>query len=392
VLRLKDVDAAESAAIKKQGVMTFHAAGCTGHFGRHIPKVKVAEAMARQIAEPRSFGGDRRALAPSFFFHLGDVVYKDDDRTDPQRADQQKLFNEHFYSPYAGYGRNIFAIAGNHDGKDSPHPEKSAIQHFLKNFCDSLRSPSTDNLANGRLTMVQPYPYWALKTPLAHIVGLYTNDINGGQLDDPAGHGHLQYEWLVKTLTAIRDGADGRAVLLALHYPPYSAAANFLQRGNPNLGPTPRPHKLRPLGTILQKAFQESRQHPDAILSAHAHLYQRITYTYADGRQIPYLIAGSGGHAPVESLAQSCDDAPGVAPMTPCPVVLPPGLVLPVGDSAQLVAYNNQDFGFLRVTLHRKKRIMIGEFFAVYSEERDSAALPALYDTFTLDLETHTVA
>ena len=47
---------------------------------------------------------------------------------------------------------------------------------------------------------------------------------------------------------------------------------------------------------ILHRAFHVTQQYPDAVISAHAHLYQRITYTLGGGRQIPYIIAGSGGH------------------------------------------------------------------------------------------------
>jgi hypothetical protein len=391
MLRLKDVDADESAAVKRRGVMTFHLTGCTGHFGRPVPQAKVAAAMARQIDEPYCFGGTKHAVAPSFFYHLGDIVYKDEDKTDEERANQQKLYNEHFYTPYSGYGRNIFAIAGNHDGKDSKHLEKSAIRHFLRNFCDSARNPSPDDQSSGRLTMIEPYPYWLLRTPLAYFVGLYANDINAGQLDDPTADARPQYDWLVQTLKAIRKEKDGRPVFVAVHYPPYSAAANFPQRGDPNLGPTRWGKKLRPLAAILEEAYEESGQYPDAVFSAHAHLYQRITYTHDGGRQIPYLIVGSGGHAPIESLAHSCEGEPGVAPATPCETVLPDGLTLPTGAQALLMAYNHLDFGFLRLTLDAGKKHLMGEFFAAFSESRDSARLPKLSDSFCLDLREHRV-
>src|SRR5262249_15527566 len=112
LLRLKDVDADEARAVKERRVMTFHTTGCTGHFQDHVPETRVAAAMARQIADPHCFGGDEAAVAPSFFLHLGDIVYKGED-TDAQAKDQHKLFNEHFFAPYAGYARNIFALAGN---------------------------------------------------------------------------------------------------------------------------------------------------------------------------------------------------------------------------------------------------------------------------------------
>ena len=69
--------------------------------------------------------------------------------------------------------------------------------------------------------------------------------------------------------------------------------------------------------------------------------------------------------------------------------MLPPGLTLPDGDRAQLIAYNDRDFGFVRVTLDQKRKIMQGEFFAAYSDFRGTGGLPALSDSFTLDLDKH---
>ncbi len=237
--------------------------------------------------------------------------------------------------------------------------------------------------------MVQPYPYWLFSTPLAYIVGLYANDINGGQLDDPEGDESPQYDWLVDTLKTVRKCDDGRAVFVAIHYPPYSAAANFHERGDPNLGPTPRPHPLEPLAMILRRAYRESKQYPDAVFSAHAHHYQRITYTCADGRQIPHLVVGCGGHGPIERLVDDCAGAAECPPTLPAEVVLPPGLTLPDGDRAQLIAYNDQDFGFVRVTLDQKQKVMQGEYYAAYSDVRGTGGLPALADSFTLDLDKH---
>lgn len=391
LLALKDIDADQSHTIKEQGVMSFHAVGCSGHFGKPAPAARVVEAMAQQIREPHRFGGNAGAAPASFFFHLGDLVYKGDNRDDPEEKDQRLLFKEHFFDQYAGYPRCIFAVPGNHDGKDSKHLEHSPIRHYLQTFCDSKRRQSPDDPAGRRLSMTQPYPYWVLKTPVAYIVGLYANDVNAGQLDDPAGTDRPQYGWLVQTLRDIRHAADGRAVLLAVHYPPYSGAANFRERGDPNLGPTPRRGPCNPLGMLLQQAYRDSKQYPDAVLSAHAHHYERITYTHADGRQIPYLIAGCGGHSPVESITTTCDKQHGPVVATPAEVVLPPGLVIPLGDRAQLVAFNDEDFGFLRLTIDANKKTLSGEFFAAFSEMHDPSCLPALADSFVLDLQTHRI-
>lgn len=154
--------------------------------------------------------------------------------------------------------------------------------------------------------MIQPYPYWTLETPVAYIVGLDTNDVDGGLLDDPQQNDEPQYDWLVATLQTIKAAQDGKRLVLAVHYPPYSGAANFIQRGDPNLGPTPRRNPgaglLQPLAVTLQHAYQQAGIYPDLVISAHAHLYQRITYTYTGGHQIPYLICGASGHWPTENM------------------------------------------------------------------------------------------
>lgn len=176
--------------------------------------------------------------------------------------------------------------------------------------------------------------------------------------------------------------APRKAILLAVHYPPYSGAANFVQRGDPTLGPT-NADNAWPLGTVLQDAFAVSGQRPDAVLSAHAHLYQRLTYRHADGWEVPYIIAGSGGHAPVENLWLECSGQmrPRLAP--PFDAVLPPGLTLPAGESVQVVAYDDQSCGFMRLTVGAGT--LQGEFFTA------GAGTPALADSFCLALDTHRI-
>ena len=138
------------------------------------------------------------------------------------------------------------------------------------------------------------------------------------------------------------------AVFIVIHYPPYSAAANFPgSRGDPNLGPTPRPRRLDPLATILQRAYHESQQYPHAVFSAHAHHYERITYTRACGRHIPHIIVGTGGHGPIEPLTRPCEANAKANRRRPCPPIsrCQSGSRCPDGDSAKLVAYNDRNFG-----------------------------------------------
>jgi acid phosphatase type 7 len=406
-LKLKEVDEAASQAIKDRNVMTFHAVGCTGCHADQQATGRVAAAMAVQVHHPQRFGGSATAVPASFMYHLGDVVYKKDKDTAGDQSptadiekhhDFAQLYDTQFYGPYAVYTTPIFAIAGNHDGKNQD-PEgpnrKSGIHHFLKNFCGLKDNDPSDNMSSGRAPMTQPYPYWLLQTPLAYFIGLYTNVNNAGQLDNPVENARPQYDWLVQSLKDIKTAGDGRAVFLMAHYPAYSAAMNFKERGDPNLGPTPRsPGKsLEPLGVLLQQAFRESGQFPDAVFSAHAHHYQRLTCTYADGRQIPFLIAGGGGHSPVEKLAKPClkkDQDAALSGARP-PVVFPDGMKMPVGAGVELTAFNEEDFGFLRITVDGNKRRLTGEYFSASGLSSSAVQLPALTDSFTLDLASHTM-
>lgn len=389
-LRLKEVSPDESHGIKQRGVMSFHSLGCSGYYLNQEPGRRVAAAMAAQIGQPGIYGGVPDATTASFLYHLGDISYKDEDPSNPAAKDQATIYNAQFYAQYAAYQRDIFAIPGNHDGKASGHDNKSAIAHFVQNFCDPHRGLSPDNKTDHRKAMCQPYPYWRLETPVASIIGLYSNDINGGQLDDPMSDDSPQYRWLVKTLSDIKitQNEEPKALVLALHYPPYSGTANFRERGDPNLGPTQRRGPVKPLAIILQQAYREANLYPDLVLSAHAHLYQRVTYQQTDGRQIPHLIIGSGGHPPIEPLFETCTKTLLERKPPPFDLVLPAGLALPDGDSAQVVAYNDTDFGFTRITIDLNTHKLTGEFFAVLRSGQSGTETPRVADSFVLDLAT----
>jgi hypothetical protein len=78
-------------------------------------------------------------------------------------------------------------------------------------------------------------------------------------------------------------------------------------------------------------------------------------------------------------------------PSVPFDVILPPGLALPKGDSVKVLSYNDDDFGFLRLTVDKNQKIVIGEFFSVYNESNPTSAFPVLSDSFVLRLEKHTI-
>jgi hypothetical protein len=388
-LRLKDVHRREARRIKAAGAMTFHVVGCTGNFNDHVPQQSVARVMAAQVRGRGAVGCDDPIIQrASFLYHLGDVVYKDEDILDEERADQCEMYNTQFFQPYTSYNRRIFAIAGNHDGKHTHEKSTSAIDHFLLNFCSKRSGRTFDNQTDRRCAMRQPYPYWLLSTPQAYILGLYSNIANGGILDNPASpEAQPQYRWLVDQLDAMRRRnarrVQPRPILLAVHYPPFSGACNFTQRGDPTLGPSHAIH-TRPLAAVLRQAFEESGQRPDVVFSAHAHLYQRLTYHYADGCELPYIVAGSGGHGPVESLWEKCGKGRAPRRRPPFDVALPTGMTLPAGEAVRLVAYNDTSFGFLRITISGS--ILLGEFFTT---DGNGGHVTTLSDSFRLDLAAH---
>jgi hypothetical protein len=406
-LKLGDLDPDAHQAVVAAGALTFHLVGCSGDSADPDALNALAAAMAAQAHAPGTLGTSLRGAQPAaFLFHLGDITYKPDKPTTGTGKvdkDQDDLYQQQFFAPFASYPRRIVAIAGNHDGKDAGHDKHSAIQHFLATFCAPTGSAARGSGATQRPPVPQPYVYWRLTTPFAYVIGLYANIANGGVLDDPNDPAHTpQYDWLVAQLRDVKarneKNTPQKAVLLAVHYPPYSGAANFLQRGDPALVrteageavPHTAPAAPPPLAARLEQAFAESGQFPDLVVSAHAHLYQRLTSQYTDGRQVPYLIAGSGGHMEVENMWALCAGGTGTSRELPFDAVLPHGLSLLPGQRVQVVSYwdatRGGDYGFLRLTITPgPPRMLHGEFFTAYPNPL------ALRDAFELDLETHRV-
>lgn len=119
----------------------------------------------------------------------------------------------------------------------------------------------------------------------------------------------------------------------------------------------------------LQQAFKDSGQRPDAIFSAHAHLFERVNYKFANKAEMPCLIAGCGGHSPLEELFKACDGTKQDAQKPPFDVVKPGSFQFPAGDSAKVEYYDDGDkgahFGYLKVTLDATKRSATIDFMGV---------------------------
>src|SRR5205085_12067415 len=94
--------------------------------------------------------------------------------------------------------------------------------------------------------------------------------------------GDEQLEFMTDELARLKPArANGeRAIVIACHHPPVSADS----KSGGTTG----------LANDIDAACRSAGIWPDAVLSGHAHLYQRYTRA-VDGREIPYVVSGSGG-------------------------------------------------------------------------------------------------
>jgi Calcineurin-like phosphoesterase len=290
---LADVLEAEFlAAITAAKKIGFHAVGDTGaakvnSFQTAAQAIEheasVADAMVRDVHT----GG---ATGPAFFFHLGDVVYN---------FGEGQYYYDQFYEPFRAYDRPIFAIPGNHDGMvfgDQPDlPQIPTLTAFLRNFCAERPGASPDAGSVVRSTMDQPGVYFTLDAPFVSIVGLYTNVLESpGVISSQNGRypvlaGDQQLHFLQAELARLAPArkAGQRAVVVACHHPPASVDAGHGGGSG--------------LARDIDNASRAAGFWPDAVLSGHAHLYQRFTRR-VDGREIPYIVAGSGGFAATQPI------------------------------------------------------------------------------------------
>jgi hypothetical protein len=272
-------------AIQTAKKIIFHAVGDTGAAKVNIHQT-AATALANEARVADAMADDVRAGgpdAPAFLFHLGDIVYN---------FGEGEYYYDQFYEPFRAYDRPIFAIPGNHDGMvygDAPdRPKVETLVAFLRNFCAAQPGTSPDAGGLVRSTMTQPGVYFTLDTPLVSIIGLYSNVLDGpGVISSQGGHypiGDEQVAFLKSELTRLKPdrAARKRAVVLAVHHPPVSADSKH--------GGTTG------LASDIDTACRGAGMWPDAVISGHAHLYQRFARR-VDGREIPYVVAGSGGFA-----------------------------------------------------------------------------------------------
>ena len=337
---------ADIQKIEDAGVLVMHTVGDTGDYrGRQKDFVS-----AMMTADAENAADTKK---PAIFYHLGDIVYF---------AGDIDMYGDNFYETYRLYPPLIVSIPGNHDCQpDDPqdgdvHPNKYPLDGWVKNFMSSdptqLGSLKT---GAGRTQMDLPNVFWTFTTPLATIIGLFSNvgenesEIHQDQLD-----------WFTSELRA---ADQNLALIVAVHHPPFSGDTE-------HAGSTA-------VYRSLFDSFAAANRYPHLILSGHVHNYQRFTHTLAEAGgqgQIACVVAGAGGYTRLGKLHK----INGQYPQTP----------LNLGTTLRLEGYDHDNFGVLRLEI--SKTAIKGTYLsAPYSTAEDPVAQTA--DSFSIDLEERTV-
>ena len=276
--------------------MIFHVVGDSGgvvdgEFQNHV---------AEQMVKQSSAGGPNE---PQFCYHVGDVVYFTGMHDD---------YYQQFYEPYAQYTPPIFAIPGNHDGEVDDPTAQTSLDGWVAYFMQE--KPDVDPIAKDapRVGLNLPNVYWTLLTPLATIVGMYTNVPEGGSIDS------VQQQWLTNEFaTAPAD----RPLILALHHPIYSF--DVFHSGSSRMA------------DALENAIRDTGRVPNIVLTGHVHDYQRIEKTIAPNQPTPFIVCGHGGYHNLHAIHSK------------------PGDVAP--DSGAVLKYGaDKVWGFMTLTIDSK--------------------------------------
>ena len=319
------------AAIQQAGQIVFHSAGDTG--ATRGPKTE-NEVVDKMLAD---FTGEDDSSLPQFFYNLGDIVYS---------FGEHKYYYDQFYDAYRNYPAPIFAIPGNHDGIVLPPPAgtgnpSDSLSAFLANFCAPGFAHSPDAVGLSRTTMIQPGVYFTLEAPFVRILGIYSNmlenpgvisstvDPSSGQAKFP-NLSDVQLDYLTAAFSRIKKEKYAGAVLLAVHHPPYAFGKHS---GSLVM--------LKEIDAICAKVGVW----PHAVLSGHAHNFQRFTRAIGT-RQIPFYVIGNGGHG-LSRLSK------GAVLRTPqsMPIFAQPEQK----DAVTFENYDDKSYGYLRILINAQQ-------------------------------------
>jgi Calcineurin-like phosphoesterase len=335
--------AAKEAAIQAAGQIVFHSAGDTGSVKGPTTQSLVADKMVSDFTEANP------ADVPSFFFHLGDVVYY---------FGEGAYYYDQFYEPYRSYPAPIVAIAGNHDGVVYASDPAPTLQAFLNNFCSATPVVTPDAGGLSRTAMIQPGVYFTFDAPFVRILGLYSNVLEDpGVISDENGSNttldNRQIAFLTAALERVKSDNFTGAVIVAVHHPPFT--------GGTDHGGSPK------MLADIDSACTAAGFWPHAVFSGHSHNYQRYTRT-VNNIQTPYLVVGCGGHSPLSKMSGTY--------RTP----------YKVDDTLTLNSYDVTDYGYLRVVVDTENLTI------EFHPETDGGTTKTPNDVVTVNLSTRAIS
>ncbi len=344
--------AAVEASITASGQIVFHCVGDTGNVKSTGPQDAVSDKMMADFDDMQARD------TPQFFFHLGDVIYN---------FGEAQYYYDQFYDPYRNYPEPILALAGNHDGMVAPDTDAVSLAAFLRNFCaDPAGGFAATAEAGGlnRTAQIQPGVYFTFEAPFLRIVALYSNTLEDpGVISSQDGAypeiSDVQLDFLRAALQRCKQETYAGALILAHHHPAYTA-------GNKHGWSIA-------LTAEVDAICAETGVWPHAVLSAHAHNYQRFTRR-TGGRQTPYIIAGNGGHNVTRLTKRS-------SPSLRTPMTVRAG-----SDEVTLENYDDLNYGYLRIVANA------AQLRIEYHPASDGDAQKTPDDSVTVDLKTRTLA
>ncbi len=377
--------------------ITFHMIGDSGATAQSTfpAMIKVSDAVTND------FHSASAANRPSFLFHLGDLVYN---------FGESAYYYDEFYEPYRNYPAPIFAIPGNHDSFVLPNTPKGSepLTIFQRNFCSATPTVTVEAGSLHRTSMTQPGVYFALDAPYVRIIGLFSNALedpgvissqtsisatkskkatktkkenstSGGTPSWPVVPDY-QLAFLTAQLQNIKSQNYQGAVILAVHHPPFI----YSPPGGGSGGGTHygSPFMLADIDTVCKNVGV----YPHAVISGHAHNYQRYTRKLQfNGRSysVPFVICGDGGHNVAKLVKSSFGkqtpepgDSIDVSYMDTGTIVQSTGLTLNKHD--------DQNSGFLRV------QVSASSLTITFNPVAKSGTAPKP-DTVTVNLAARTV-
>ncbi len=335
--------AAKTSAIQAAGQIVFHAVGDTGSVEGPSTQSLVADKMVADFTE------DNPADVPSFFYHLGDVVYY---------FGEAAYYYDQFYEPYRSYPAPILGIPGNHDGVVYASDPAPTLAAYLANFCaaEPVVTPDAGGLV--RTAMIQPGVYYTFDAPFVRILGVYSNVLEDpGVISDEDGVNTVldnrQIDFLTAALERVKSENYAGAVIIAVHHPPFS--------GDSTHGGSPA------MLADIDSACTAAGVWPHAVISGHVHNYERFTRT-VNSIQIPYVIAGCGGHTPLSTMRSTF--------RTP----------YKIDSTLTLESYDDTDFGYLRIVVNATTLTI------EFHPEADGGVTKTPDDTVTVNLATRALS